>query len=108
MKPITNASYQGVDQRSCPRTDVYARVPLNLPDGQPAMVTIVNISADGALIRHEQTITDNGIVHFSMPILGKVAGRCIWSLGGRSGIQFLQGMPLSDYAPLLRALGANV
>ena len=42
------AHSHGKDQRVAPRTDVYARVALTLPDGVQTMVTIVNISADGA------------------------------------------------------------
>lgn len=102
------ANYVGVDQRAAPRTDIYARVPLTLPDGCPAMATMVNISADGVLIRLEHALGEGDLIHFKMPVIGKIGGTCIWSVGGRSGIQFLCGIPPSDYAPLLRALGARL
>ena len=103
-KPST---YAGVDQRQSPRTDVYARVPVTLPDGRSAIVTMVNISADGMLMRHDHRIEDDAILSVSLPVLGKVKARCIWSLGGRSGLNFLETIELRDYLSLLRAFGVQ-
>lgn len=108
MNQIVNGQYVGVDQRQAPRTDVYARIPVTLPDGRQVIVTVVNISADGLLMRHDQKLEDGSIVYLSLPVLGKVAAQSIWSLGGRSGVQFLDSISLRDYAPLLRAFGARV
>jgi PilZ domain len=108
MNPISNASYTGVDQRQSPRTDVYARIPLVMEDGRTATVTVVNISADGLLMRHDAKLVEDSIVTVSLPVIGKVKGRAIWSLGGRSGINFMQSIELRDYQPLLRALGVAI
>ena len=107
MKPIATSTYVGVDKRAAPRTDVYARLPLVMPDGQPAMVTAVNISADGILVRLDRKLDEGALVHLSMPVIGKVPGRAVWSLGGRSGINFIETIPVRDYETLLRALGAR-
>ena len=103
-----NASYVGVDQRASPRTDVYARLPMILPDGRSTTVTLVNISADGLLVRHDQTIVDGGIVSVSLPILGKVKAVAVWTIGGRSGVNFIETIRLEDYAVVLRALGVRL
>lgn len=103
-----SASYVGLDQRASPRTDVYARLPVVLPDGRSATVTLVNISADGLLMRHDQKIDDGAMVTVSLPVIGKVKAIAIWSLGGRSGVNFLQTIAIDDYNHLLRALGARV
>ena len=107
MNQVSNGHYVGVDQRISPRSDVYARVPVTLPDGRQVIVTVVNISADGLLMRHEQKLEDGSMVTVSLPVLGKVAARSVWSLGGRSGVQFIDSISLRDYSPLLRALGAR-
>lgn len=101
-------TYTGVDQRQSPRTDVYARVPLTLADGRTSMVTVVNISADGLLMRHDNRIDDDDVVTISLPVIGKVKARCVWSLGGRSGINFIETIEVRDYLPLLRALGVQI
>ena len=108
MTHATAATYQGMDQRAAPRTDVYARLPMTLPDGRSVIVTLVNISADGMLVRHENPLTDNAAVQLSMPVIGKVAGYAIWSVGGRSGIQFNQRIDDRDYSAVLRALGVRL
>lgn len=101
-------SYAGADQRTAPRTDVYARIPATLPDGRQASVTLVNISADGLLFRHDGQLAQDAAMHVALPVLGRIKGRTIWSLGGRTGMQFDQTIPESDYLPLLRALGVKV
>ncbi|QJQ33031.1 PilZ domain-containing protein [Sphingomonas lacunae] len=105
---VPSASYTGLDQRASPRTDVYARLPVVLPDGRSATVTLVNISADGMLMRHDQPITDGAMLTVSMPIIGKIKATAIWSLGGRSGLNFVETIKADDYAHLLKALGARI
>jgi hypothetical protein len=101
-------SYAGADQRTAPRTDVYARIPATLPDGRQATVTLVNISADGLLFRHESHVTLDQNMVASLPVVGRVEGKTIWSLGGRTGIQFNERIEEADYVPLLRALGVKI
>jgi hypothetical protein len=101
-------TYVGADQRTAPRTDVYARVPATLPDGRQAIVTLVNISADGMLFRYEGQVETDAPMHASLPVIGRVNGRTVWSLGGRTGVNFDQRIEECDYAPLLRALGVRI
>lgn len=108
MNPIASSSYVGVDQRSSPRTDVYARIPVVLEDGRTATVTVVNISADGLLMRHDAKLPEDSMVTISLPVIGKVKGRAVWSLGGRSGVSFDEGIEMRDYNPMLRALGVAI
>lgn len=105
MNSAASAHYVGVDQRKSPRTDVYARVVTVLADGRSPMTTLVNISADGALVRHSEPVREGEPVLLTLPVLGRVSGTIIWSIGGRVGIHFAETIPEQDYAPLLRALG---
>lgn len=108
MQQTANGHYVGCDQRQSPRTDVYARIPVTLPDGRTTIVTLVNISADGMLIRTDARIDEGASVTLSLPVIGKRQARGVWSLGGRCGVNFLETISATDYIPLLRALGANV
>jgi hypothetical protein len=108
MQQVANGHYVGMDQRQSPRTDVYARIPVTLPDGRIATVTLVNISADGLLLRTDARIDEGEIISISLPVIGKRQARTVWSLGGRSGLNFLETISAADYPPLLRALGAKV
>mgnify|MGYP003613132209 CR=1 FL=1 len=107
MTIASNGHFVGYDQRHSPRTDVYARMPLSLPDGRSPSVTLVNISADGALVRIEQQLGEGSVVALNFPLLGRVAGRVVWSVGGRTGIEFDEQIAMADYVPLLRALGVK-
>jgi hypothetical protein len=101
-------TYVGVDQRTAPRMDVYARIPATLPDGRQATVTLVNISADGMLFRHDGQIEVDAVMQASLPVIGRVDGRTIWSLGGRTGINFIRRIEEHDFTPLIRALGVKI
>ena len=108
MNAMTNAHFVGLDQRSSPRSDVYARLPITLPDGRGMIATLVNISADGALIRFEQALAENALVTLAFPIIGKVAAMAVWTIGGRSGLRFLNPIEERDYTALLKALGVRL
>lgn len=107
MNPVATASYRGIDQRASPRTDVYARLPMTLPDGRSVIVTLVNISADGMLVRHDNPLSDGDSITVSLPVIGKVKGRAVWTVGGRSGLQFDETIDARDYIPVLRAFGVK-
>lgn len=107
MNAMTNAHFIGVDQRTSPRSDVYARLPITLPDGRGMIATLVNISADGALIRFEQALAENALVTLAFPIIGKVTAMAVWTIGGRSGLRFLSPIEERDYTALLKAFGVR-
>jgi hypothetical protein len=101
-------TYAGADQRTAERTDVYARIPATLPDGRQVTVTLVNISADGMLFRHDGQVPPDQVMHASLPVLGRIDAKTVWSLGGRTGVSFLTRIEQEDYIPLLRALGVKI
>jgi hypothetical protein len=101
------AHYLGLDQRIAPRSDVYCRFALVLPDGRQDICTCVNISADGLLMRCESGLEPGDLVVFRLPIVGRTEGRVIWSLGGKTGVQFETTIAATDYLPMLRAMGAQ-
>lgn len=103
----SKANYVGLDQRISPRTDVYCRLPFIQPDGRQEMCTCVNISADGLLMRFERGLEIGDLVIFRMPIIGRIAARVVWSLGGKTGVQFERMIAVEDYLPMLRAMGAR-
>ncbi|HMP45245.1 MAG TPA: PilZ domain-containing protein [Sphingopyxis sp.] len=103
----SKAHYVGLDQRLSPRSDVYCRLPFVLPDGRQEMCTCVNISADGLLMRYEGALEAGDVLVFRMPIIGRTGARVIWSLGGKTGVQFDRMIAVEDYLPLIRAMGAR-
>lgn len=103
----SKAHYVGLDQRVAPRSDVYCRLPFVMPDGRQEMATCVNVSADGLLMRFERGLEIGDLVIFRMPIVGRLAGKVIWSLGGKSGVQFDRMIPVQDYLPMIRAMGVR-
>ena len=103
----SKANYVGLDQRLAPRSDVYCRLPFVMPDGRQDMCTCVNISADGLLMRFERGLEIGDVVVFRMPIVGRIAAHVIWSLAGKTGVQFEKMIAVEDYLPMIRAMGAR-
>lgn len=103
----SKANYVGLDQRLAPRSDVYCRLPFIVPDGGQEMCTCVNISADGMLMRYERALEVGDQLVFRMPIVGRIGARVIWSLGGKTGVQFETMIAVEDYLPMIRAMGAR-
>ena len=71
------------------------------------MCTCVNISADGMLMRFERGLEIGDLVIFRMPIIGRTAAKVVWSLGGKTGVQFDKSISVEDYLPMIRAMGAR-
>jgi hypothetical protein len=42
-----------------------------------------------------------------MPVVGRVTARVVWSLGGKTGVQFDRMIAVEDYLPMIRAMGAR-
>ncbi len=103
----TTASFTGLDQRVAPRSNIYCRLPMVMPDGRQEMGTCVNISADGILVRTESRIETGDMVIVKMPVIGRIAARAIWTVAGKIGLQFDRMIPVEDYLPLLKALGVS-
>ena len=103
----SKAHYVGLDQRIAPRSDVYVRLPFVMPDGRQEMCTCVNISADGMLMRFERGLEIGDLVVFRMPIIGRTSAKVVWSIGGKTGLQFDKSISVEDYLPMIRAMGAR-
>jgi hypothetical protein len=101
-------NYVGLENRVAPRSDVYFRLSMKLPDSRQDIATCINISSDGLLIRYAESFEPDDILVFSLPVLGQRPAKVIWSLAGKSGIQFDEAISESDYIPLLRAMGGRV
>ena len=97
----------GLDQRIAPRSDGSCRLPFVMPDGRQEMCTCVNISADGMLMRFERGLEIGDLVVFRMPIVGRIAAKVVWSIGGKTGVQFDKSISVEDYLPMIRAMGAR-
>jgi hypothetical protein len=103
----SKAHYLGLDQRIAPRSDIYCRLPFILPDGRQEICTCINISADGLLMRFEGGLEPGDLVIFRLPVIGRTTAKVIWSLGGKTGVQFEKTIGVEDYLPTLRAMGAR-
>ncbi|WP_033073818.1 PilZ domain-containing protein [Sphingopyxis sp. MWB1] len=101
------AHYEGLDQRIAPRSDVYCRLPFVLPDGRQEICTCVNISADGLLMRYERGLEPSELVIYRLPVIGRAAAKVIWSVGGKTGVQFEKSISAQDYIAVLRAMGGR-
>lgn len=101
------AHYLGLDQRIAPRSDIYCRLPIVLPDGRQEICTCINISADGLLMRYEGGLEPGDLVILRLPVIGRMTANVVWSLGGKTGVQFENTIGVDDYLPTLRAMGAR-
>lgn len=102
----------GRDKRRSVRHDVYARIGLSAPDGQAMLGTVINLSADGALIRlaadaATAAMQPGASVLLRLPVVGRTRARIIWCADHKIGVAFALPIDAADYVPTLKAMGAR-
>lgn len=105
---VNRAAYLSQEQRIAPRSDIYCRQPFITPDGRQEVGTVINISADGLLMRYERPFEVGDMLIFKLPIIGRTVGRVVWSIAGKVGTQFDHMIPVEDYLPMVRAMGGRL
>lgn len=60
-------------------------------------ITIVNISAQGLMARCDVALAEGERIEVALPVVGRVAAKIRWSLGGRIGCELDHVIGLSDY-----------
>ncbi len=92
------------DVRSEPRDEVHYRARAHDAAGRATTMLVVNISPGGLMARCDDGHEPGAVVRVTVPVLGQVAGRVRWSLGGRIGCQFDRPIAPRDYRALLAVL----
>jgi hypothetical protein len=93
--------------RSEPRDEVHYRARAYDAAGRATAMLIVNISPGGLMARCDEPHEPGAAIRVTLPMLGQVAGRVRWSLGGRIGCQFDRPIAPRDYHSLLAILPAG-
>ena len=91
-----------IDGRRAPRDIVSFRAPLDGPASIRTSVLIVDISPLGFMSRCAAPLTPGDVVAVKLPGVGPRAARIVWSLCGRVGGEFLEGIPSDAYARMLK------
>jgi hypothetical protein len=89
------------DARRAVRHEVCYRCEMSGIDFPAASGLIVNLSAQGCMIRCSQDAPCGTALRFALPILGQWQGTVVWAIGGRIGVEFDQHIPLQSYLPVL-------
>lgn len=97
-------NYRDLNQRISPRSDIYYRLPFESTDGQQDVAVCVNISSDGLLMRHTENFEPDTMLIFDLPVLGARSSKVIWSINGKTGVQFSEAINERDYLPLLQGM----
>ncbi|HET6537871.1 MAG TPA: PilZ domain-containing protein [Sphingopyxis sp.] len=97
-------NYRELNQRISPRSDIYYRLPFETSDGPQDMAICVNISSDGLLMRHMENFEPDTILTFHLPVVGARASKVIWSINGKTGVQFSETINERDYIALLQGM----
>jgi len=95
------------DQRRAPRDEVALPTRMFTQDQQTSDVLLVNISPFGFMVREYGATPKGAIVRLLLPRLGQVAGKVVWSLGGRVGAQFIKPIDPYAYTAMLNAARAK-
>jgi hypothetical protein len=99
-KPAIDDTLQ---QRRVPRDEVALPTRMTDSDGRSADILLVNISPLGFMARESGATPKGAIVKLSLPRLGDVEARIVWSLGGRVGAEFSKPIDAYAYAAMLNA-----
>ncbi len=82
-------------------------MPVTMPDLLQQILTMVNISADGALFRCDRKLEEGDQISIRFPVLGSVDASVVWSSGTQTGVQFASSIRAQDYMALLRSMGVK-
>jgi hypothetical protein len=93
-----------VDRRQSERDEVFYRTRASTPGLGSFPVQVVNISANGFMVRAEAELPVGQPLSIRLPVIGEVKAEVRWSLGGRIGCQFARMIDLAHYLELLAAL----
>jgi len=91
----------GIDGRRARRDIVSFRAPLDGPAGIRTSVLIVDISPLGFMSRSAAALAAGDVVAVKLPVVGARAARIVWSMGGRVGGEFVEGIAADIYSRML-------
>lgn len=92
------------DRRESEREEVFYRTRASAPGLGNFPVQLVNISANGFMIRTDTDVAIGDRLSLRLPVVGEVQAEVRWALGGRVGCQFARMIGLAPYLELLAAL----
>ena len=93
-----------VEIRGEPRDEVHYRARAYDAAGRATVMLVVNISPGGLMARCDAGHEPGAAIRVTLPMLGQVAARVRWSLGGRIGCQFDKPIDAREYRDLLAIL----
>ena len=100
----TVVAAQPLYQRALERDEVHYRARAVAPDGAPAPLLIVNITAMGMMARGDMVGSVGDRARIPLPVVGNVVAEIRWALGGRIGFAFPSPIATTDYDAVLGAM----
>lgn len=95
-----------IDDRAVPRDEVHHRSRAILADRRSVPVLIVNLSAQGLMIRSDAPVSVGEWLRIPLPVVGEVQVAVRWALGGRIGCQLERPIAANRYHAVLGAMSS--
>jgi hypothetical protein len=95
-----------IDDRAEPRDEVHHRTRAVLADRRLVPVLIVNLSAQGLMIRSDAPVSVGEWLRIPLPVVGEVQVAVRWALGGRIGCQLERPIAANRYHAVLGAMSS--
>jgi hypothetical protein len=95
-----------IDDRAEPRDEVHHRTRAVLADRRSVPVLIVNLSAQGLMIRSDAPVSVGEWLRIPLPVVGEVQVAVRWALGGRIGCQLERPIAANRYHAVLGAMSS--
>ncbi len=94
-------AFASIEGRRAQRDIVSSRAPLDGPAGIRTSVLMVDISPLGFMSRSAAPLAPGDVVAVKLPVVGARAARIVWSMGGRVGGEFVEGIGCEQYGRML-------
>jgi len=94
--------------RNVERDQVDFQITLRRPKGRPMDARMVDLSTHGFMVRIGGPFEQNEQILINLPVIGEVAARVAWALGGRVGGQLCVPIPKPRYEELLAAAASQL
>lgn len=92
------------DEREENRDQVHLRARAFGPDARPLPLVVVNLSPHGLMARCDREFAEGTRIRVTLPVVGVIVAEVRWSLGGRIGCRFEQGIDRASYYEMLAVI----
>ncbi len=77
-----------IESRTAARESLFLFAEVGVEDREPSRIKVRNLSVRGMMAVGDEPLREGEVAKVTLPRIGKVSGRCVWTRGQRFGFAF--------------------